>query len=594
MADDKDEGSPDPWAGLKGPDEGDVNDAFAFSFDELKADTAAEDVAEINAEEAAVVEEVEAIEEQVIEGDPPILEAIGADTSGENDVEDDIAGWLEESSPKAEEFQPSGDRDSAASEDEHLEATEVTFADAFQDPDSSAPQREGLSFDALEGDGPEDTAEDDEGEEIVGFPVLSAATERDVEVEAEEATEAFSFEDATNDEADVKFAFDARGRDSGEADEAFVDLESDDGDREPAAVLAIGAATVTAATATTSKPKVKKKSGGGALGPILGGLMSLPIVFLVLLGMLWGTGRDPIGMRSWLPSFMLPARQGAVAAATDQPPSLDDLAAIEATVAQEGPPTDEPDMREPDNGSPPLPEVSPEPVALVSDPLSPPIESPPIGDPLQPAAPALPADLMPNPATAALPVPAEPASLDLLGIETAVDAALAAMDRVADASDSLPADRRRALVAWYKDLARVGTELAMLETVAADSGRPLDETPAAIATLYERLGNANDVAPDLKRLCRNWVDYAKRPADGVLLVGVLDAARQVGPFWYSTLSLEQVDGTMRPLSLISRREPRAEPGEQVAVAGVVFSEDTVWAADCGRLATTSADEEDPF
>ncbi len=134
----------------------------------------------------------------------------------------------------------------------------------------------------------------------------------------------------------------------------------------------------------------------------------------------------------------------------------------------------------------------------------------------------------------------------------------------------------------------------MLETVAADSGRPLDETPAAIATLYERLGNANDVAPDLKRLCRNWVDYARRPADGVLLVGVLDAARQVGPFWYTTLSLEQVDGTMRPLSLISRREPRAEPGEQVAVAGVVFSEDTVWAADCGRLATTSADEEDPF
>jgi len=98
----------------------------------------------------------------------------------------------------------------------------------------------------------------------------------------------------------------------------------------------------------------------------------------------------------------------------------------------------------------------------------------------------------------------------------------------------------------------------------------------------------------LKRLCRNWVDYAKRPADGVLLVGLLDAARQVGPFWYTTLSLEQVDGSLRTVSLISRREPRAEPGDRVAVAGVVFSEDTVWAADCGRLDAVAAVEDDPF
>jgi hypothetical protein len=115
-----------------------------------------------------------------------------------------------------------------------------------------------------------------------------------------------------------------------------------------------------------------------------------------------------------------------------------------------------------------------------------------------------------------------------------------------------------------------------------------------VTTLYGRLGSAGALGPDLKRLCRNWVDYAKRPADGVLLVGVLDGARQVGPFWYSMLSLEQVDGSLRPVSLISRRPPRADPGDLVAVAGVVFSEDMVWAADCGRLNAVAFVEDDPF
>jgi hypothetical protein len=46
--------------------------------------------------------------------------------------------------------------------------------------------------------------------------------------------------------------------------------------------------------------------------------------------------------------------------------------------------------------------------------------------------------------------------------------------------------------------------------------------------------------------------------------------------------------------VISRREPRADSGHRVAVAGVVFSEDTVWAADCGRLGAAAAHEDDPF
>jgi hypothetical protein len=214
---------------------------------------------------------------------------------------------------------------------------------------------------------------------------------------------------------------------------------------------------------------------------------------------------------------------------------------------------------------------------------APSIEAPRIKDPLQAAA--------TPPASSLL---AEPPPLDRSGLDAAVSDALASMDIVAGIQDGEPAERRRALVAWYKNLARVGTEMATLETAAADTGRPLDETPEPVATLYDRLGSAGGLSADLKRLCRNWVDYAKRPADGVLLVGVLDAARQVGPFWYTTLSLEQVDGSMRTVSLISRREPRADSGDRVAVAGVVFSEDTVWAADCGRLGAAAAHEDDPF
>jgi len=336
-----------------------------------------------------------------------------------------------------------------------------------------------------------------------------------------------------------------------EVAETLLMSDEADADAEPAAVLAMGGAAVAAATAATKPPKAKtkKKSGGGALGPIIGGLLSLPIVFLILLGLLWGTGRDPIGMRSWLPSFMLPARQGgqAIAAAADTArPSLDDLAAAAPNEGADEAAADEPDAAEKVDAEPslPVPEIAIDSVAMVNETATPVIE-PPLVEPVEAASP-------------------EPPALDFSGMEAAVEAALASMESVSGDQSGDPAERRRGLVAWYKDLARVGAELAMLETVAADSGRPLTETPGAVTRLYGRLGSAGTLGSDLKRLCRNWVDYAKRPADGVLLVGVLDGARQVGPFWYTTLSLEQVDGSLRPVSLISRRPPRADPGDRVA------------------------------
>ena len=541
MADKNDQEIPDPWAGLEAAGEGEPQEEFAFSFDGLAADgstdDAADDASEASDEPAAVIEE-SAVEAD--EGDVEELEV-------EAVVEDDIAGWLGEPVAKA----PTAD---AASDVDVDADAEPEFVGAiFAEP---AAEEEAEAFAELEETaGDQDAASIAEAEEEISFPMVNDAAGAEL-AELEEVAETLF------------------GSDEAEAT------------AEPAAVLAMGRAAVAAAPAAKS-PKAKKKSGAGAVGPIIGGLLSLPIVFLILLGVLWGTGRDPISMRSWLPSFMVPPRQGgqavaALASADKAPPSLDDPAfqdpALGATdEGAERAAATEPDAAKTANGDPllPTPEIALDAVAMANDSLPPAIE------------PAL-----TEPAEAARP---ELLTVDFSGIEAAVEAALASMDTVFADQSADPADRRRALVAWYKNLARVGAELAMLETAAADSGRPLAETPGPVMTLYGRLGSAGGLGPDLKRLCRNWVDYAKRPADGVLLVGLLDGARQVGPFWYSTLSLEQVDGSLRPVSLISRRAPRADPGDRVAVAGVVFSEDTVWAADCGRLdAAAAAAEDDPF
>ena len=538
MADDKDEEIPDPWAGLEAAGEGEPQEEFAFSFDGLAADAGADDAADDDSE--ASDEPAEVIEQNAVESDEGGLAPLEVEAV----VEDDIAGWLGE--PVAE----APTADAAADADIDVDAEPEFVGAIFTEP-AGEEEGEAEAFAELEeAAGDQDAASDADAEEEISFPMVSDAAVDEL-AELEEVAETV----LVSDEAEA--------------------------DAEPAAVLAMGGAAVAAATAATKPPqaKTKKKSGGGALGPIIGGLLSLPIVFLILLGLLWGTGRDPIGMRSWLPSFMLPARQGgqAIAAAADTDrPSLDDVAAAAPEEGADEAAAGEPDAAEKVDAKPslPVPEIAIDSVAMVNETTTPVIE-PPLVEPVEAALPESPA-------------------LDFSGVEAAVEAALASMESVSADQSGDPAERRRGLVAWYKDLARVGAELAMLETVAADSGRPLTETPGAVTTLYGRLGSAGALGPDLKRLCRNWVDYAKRPADGVLLVGVLDGARQVGPFWYTTLSLEQVDGSLRPVSLISRQPPRADPGDRVAAAGVVFSEDMVWAADCGRLNAVAVVEDDPF
>jgi hypothetical protein len=145
-------------------------------------------------------------------------------------------------------------------------------------------------------------------------------------------------------------------------------------------------------------------------------------------------------------------------------------------------------------------------------------------------------------------------------------------------------------VGWYKKLAKVGEELALLETVAADTGRPLTEPPEQVAELYGRIAASDSLVDDIKRLCRDWVSFRKRPADGVVLVAILDDVRKVGPYWCSTVSLEQTDGAMKQVSVISRMEPKAAAGDRAVVSGVVFDDDVVWAADLRPLAAAATED----
>jgi len=190
-------------------------------------------------------------------------------------------------------------------------------------------------------------------------------------------------------------------------------------------------------------------------------------------------------------------------------------------------------------------------------------------------------------AIAAVPaaVPALP-PLDLTGVDTAVDRAVASLDALEAVADPVSSDRDRMLVSWYRRLATLGEELVRLETIAADTGRPLESTPASAAGLLERIRDSDTAVADLDRLGGMWLTSQKRRADGVALVVTLGASRQVGPYWSTRVSVSggQADGADRSMAIISRSAPPAEPGERVVVSGVMFDGDAVWAADMRPVA----------
>jgi len=350
-----------------------------------------------------------------------------------------------------------------------------------------------------------------------------------------------------------------------------------------------------------SKPVKNAKAQGGGIGQmlgiVLGGAMAIPLVFGILVGLMWAGVNVPVGRaigralpeslaflvpENFRPGFKKPL--GAGLPKLDQAASLDSLPqgaeGVDAPTATDAEPAAE--------------------VPVAAAPADEAVaESAPPAEPAEPAGqPAAPADdlFTEEPAKEAVKEPAapavpEPEPLDFSALEAAIAQAETAYDELAlvDAEDPV---RKKVLVGWYKNLAGVAEQLVMLETAAADSARPLDKTPEQMEGVYAKIIGNDTTVGDIGKLSGMWLKSKKRPVDGAVLLATFNGVRQVGPYWSSSVTIDGAEP--KSVTIISRREPTAAAGEQVLVTGVLFDGDVVWAADCRSLEQAAKPVEDLF
>ena len=373
-------------------------------------------------------------------------------------------------------------------------------------------------------------------------------------------------------------------------------------------------------------PAAPRKNSGGLgqmIGVVLGGLMALPITYAILI---WGFQKDPFKFGKQMPqqlAFLLPAKlqpgfkppqKAESGPSLKNAPALDDLPALEpASVEEAALPADEESataaaepIAEPTADMPATIEAAGDSVnpaaaaestsdSETSDLAPSPLPVMPAAETIAAVMPVAPlpdlgqglddllSDALSKPAVvAAPPAPAPLPPLDFSAVDTAAAQAAEAYEAVAISADADGATRDRLLVGWYKQLARLAEELVNLETVATDSGRGLQETPAAAAALFNRLCVDESAVADLDRLGRMWMTSQKRQADGIAVLATLETPRQVGPYW-STKGVVRgasAGGTDRTVAIISRLPPPADaPGNRYLVTGVIFDGDAVWATD---------------
>lgn len=405
--------------------------------------------------------------------------------------------------------------------------------------------------------------------------------------------------------------------------EGFPDLTS--------AAAAVIAAPAAATKVDRSAKPAKKKSGGvgQVIGVALGGLLSIPITLAILI---YGFGKDPFGVTKQIPreaAFLLPAkfRPGSKRPALGGP-SLGSLPTGNATrqpvrepeVTDAGEPTPEPvapavpdvaPVAEPpvadvtvDPPAVPAPDpVGDAPVVAVSEPVIDPVFDPvvaPVPDPTVTASPE-PA-VAPVTAVAAVDPPgldapgldalgldalgkataggaAEPPPLDTSALDEAVGEAEALGEALGAVDDKDNRAYRLLRTRWYRSLARVAEELVAIDHAAATSGRPLATAPDNVAGLHGVIGGRAALVAELAALAPDWLAYAKRGSDGVVLPVTFDSARKVGPYWTTKATLTAADGKTSELTVVSRTEPTATAGARLVVTGVVLDGAVVWAAD---------------
>lgn len=456
------------------------------------------------------------------------------------------------------------------------------------EPDVAAAAAEAVRGDAEE-TGIEDWLSGDDMETVPGSPVLSVFAPEEI--------------------AGGLSGIDIGTGTSGIAEDVEPGPVQDDDTFSVAPAAAAVPAAVALASPQARKPAVKSRGIGRLLGIMVGGLLAIPVALAVLL---FGLGQDPLGLAGLVPSSLLPA--------TLRPPSPPAAVVIAAApaepVAVEAvPPPAEPAMSEPTEpeadqaatlvpdaepsappavaddvatiGTAPEPEVPAGPAAVVdaavveSQPASMPEPDPSVPEPSPDAVAlaarkldALAAEPSHVPAPAAAPEPLDMAALDAAVAEAAaLGEALGAVDDRGNRAYTLLRTR------WYRSLARVAEELVALDHAAVAAGHPLDAPPESVAHLHGTIGGREPLTAELAALAPDWLAYAKRGSDGVVLPVTFDSARRVGPYWTARATLTDAAGRPRTVTLISRTEPAAVSGERLVVTGVALDDAVVWAAD---------------
>jgi hypothetical protein len=618
----------DPWADLESDPPADQTDQFAFTFDDAPLDAALDATLDDALDASASDEPVQrsfAEEPVVAEGAPevPLLESTADDAL--------VNAWLDD--PADEPVAPAPLAVFAPDE-----PGDVDGLDGFDDESGSAFDPEAIEIgtghsgieSASEVEGGGFVGEDSEASTEAAEAFFGAVGEP--ESPEDEIVESVSFV-----ESDAEASEEADIIDFGTAAAGVAAAAAASGGRDDSVTIA----------ASKSRPggRAGKRGGIGQLvGIVLGGLMAIPIVLGILIGLMWMGWEDTAGIRTWLPTqaaFLLPpANRGATRAIAGGPdlsaaPSLDDLPTTPATEpapdsgAEPAPEraavsADEPAAAPmPQDDEPAVPSMPQDPEGLATSTES--ATSSPTGEP-KPGDLAMPLATPPSlddvaalvtpqedvavgsapmPVEPIVPAVPEPEPLDTSGLERAVAEASTALEAVQGVGDPADPARKALLVEWYKQLVRVAEELAMLERVAADSGRPLAATPEVAADHHHRILAAPERLDDLARLARNWLAYNRREGDGIVMPATFAGARQVGPYWYSRVSMAEAGGRSREVAVISRAEPAAAAGDAVLISGLVLDGDLLWAADMRSaaaqppissppVAPAAAAEPDPF
>lgn len=356
-----------------------------------------------------------------------------------------------------------------------------------------------------------------------------------------------------------------------------------------AGVAAAGAAAATVAGGDDAKrgpakakrpapPKKRKPSVIGQLiGVVIGGAMAIPVSLAILI---WGFGKDPFNLTPMLPdsvAFLLPAKFRPAGSDTiPNAPSLDDIVGGPAAGDGEAalPNGDDPPMTAPEQPAP----VEPEPTDLaVVDPAPGPGET--ADDPLMNLLEESGTAVQP-PAPVEPPPPPEPEPLDLEKLGAAVAEATAALEAVAAVDDPSDPVRRRLLALWYKSLAGYAEELASLERLASETGRPFEPAVEQGDAIRTSLANHPRLLAELSGLTRAWITYSKRPSDGVMTPATFVEARRVGPYWRSQVRLAASETQpAREMVVLTRAEPAVTPGDEVVITGLAVDDDVVWASE---------------